>query len=368
MASLPVETVQAIANAEVGVGGIINSTDPVDRINNFSQSLSAAADLVGNPLGVIATNGLALQVALAKMQLDSQDGKPLSPADVLSAVGNIVAMAAAGAIILSPVGRAATIFKIVSITLGVSQVILPLAISDAAAATNNAAKAVLPRRDPLTLDLDGDGLETTAIAATNPILFDHDGDGIKNGTGWVKPDDGFLVRDVNGNGTIDNGRELFGDSTIKSNGQTAKDGFDALADLDSNLDGKIDSLDTQFANLRIWRDLNQDGISQTGELFTLASLNIASINVAKTAHSQTLANGNQIADIGSYTKTDGTQVAVGEVTGSLADINLASDTFHRSFTNVLDTTSVATLPDMQGSGKVRDLRQVTNDVEWRVAA
>ena len=126
----------------------------------------------------------------------------------------------------------------------------------------DAAKAVLPpRRDPLTFDLDGDGLETTAIAATNPILFDHDGDGVKNGTGWVKPDDGFLVRDVNGNGTIDNGRELFGDSTIKSNGQTATDGFDALADLDSNADGKIDSNDTQFNNLRIWRDLNQDGIS-----------------------------------------------------------------------------------------------------------
>ena len=245
--------------------------------------------------------------------------------------------------------------------------ILESGINSKAKSAADAAKAVLPpRRDPLTLDLDGDGLETTAIAATNPILFDHDGDGVKNGTGWVKPDDGFLVLDKNGNGTIDNGRELFGDSTILTSGaragQNAIDGFDALTDLDSlanggNADGKISNLDTQFANLRIWRDLNQDGISQTGELFTLASLNIASINVAKTAHSQTLSNGNQIADIGSYTKTDGTQVAVGEVTGSLADINLASDTFHRSFTNVLDTTSVATLPDMQGSGKVRDLRE-----------
>ena len=240
-------------------------------------------------------------------------------------------------------------------------------IKDAAKSAADAAKNFVRRRDPLTFDLNGNGLETTAIAATNPILFDHDGDGIKNGTGWVKPDDGFLV-DVNGNGTIDNGRELFGDSTILTNGaragQTAKDGFDALADLDSNADGKIDANDAQFSNLRIWRDLNQDGISQTGELFTLASLNIASINVTSTAHSQTLANGNQIADIGSYTKTDGSQVAVGEVTGSLADVNLASDTFHRSFTDVLDTTAVATLPDMQAcpersrrsSGKVRGLR------------
>ena len=227
----------------------------------------------------------------------------------------------------------------------------------------DAAKATLPpRRDPLTLDLDNDGLETTAIAATNPILFDHDGDGIKNGTGWVSSDDGFLVLDKNGNGSIDSGRELFGDNTIKSNGQTATDGFDALADLDSianggNADGRISSADAQFANLRIWRDLNQDGISQSNELFTLSSQNIASINVTKTANSQTLANGNQIADLGSFTRTDGSTGTAGAVTGNLADINLASDTFHRTFPNVLDTTSVATLPDMQGSGAVRDLRE-----------
>ena len=253
--------------------------------------------------------------------------------------------------------------------------ILESGINSKAKSAADAAKAVLPpRRDPLTFDLHGDGLETTAIAATNPILFDHDGDGVKNGTGWVKPDDGFLVRDVNGNGSIDNGRELFGDSTILTSGaragQNALDGFDALSDLDSianggNADGKISNLDTQFSNLRIWRDLNQDGISQMGdsvtglgrELFTLTELGIASINIAKTSNSQTLSNGNQIADIGSFTRTDGTQAAVGEVTGNLADINLASDTFHRSFTNVLDTTNVATLPDMQGSGKVRDLRE-----------
>ncbi len=92
-----------------------------------------------------------------------------------------------------------------------------------------------PRRDPLTLDLDGDGLETVGIAATNPIQFDHDGDGIKNGTGWVSSDDAFLVLDKNSNGTIDNGRELFGDNTIKSNGQLATDGLDSTAKCDNRM-------------------------------------------------------------------------------------------------------------------------------------
>ena len=229
-------------------------------------------------------------------------------------------------------------------------------------AADAAKAALLPRRDPLTFDLNGDGLNTVGVSTTNPILFDHNADGIKTGTGWVQPDDAFLVLDKNGNGTIDNGRELFGDATLKSNGQLASNGFDALADLDTianggNADGIVNASDTQYAGLRLWRDLNQDGISQTGELFTLASQNIIGINVASNAHSQILPNGNQLADTGSFIKADGTQGEVGAVTGDLGDINLASDTFHRSFTTTLDTSSVATLPDMQGSGVVRDLRE-----------
>ena len=132
-----------------------------------------------------------------------------------------------------------------------------------------ASGTTVPRRDPLVLDLDGDGIETTSTRDGTVILFDHDGDGIKTGTGWVKPDDGWLVLDRNGNGTIDTGRELFGVDTRKSNGQLATDGFDALKDLDANGDGKIDAADSVFANLRIWRDLNQDGTSQANELSRL---------------------------------------------------------------------------------------------------
>lgn len=181
---------------------------------------------------------------------------------------------------------------------------------------------------------------TTALgelAAAAGILFDHDGDGIKSGTGWVAPDDGLLVWDKSGNGLIDSGRELFGDAFIKPNGQTAQDGFDALATLDSNGDGVVSALDANFNQLRIWQDANQDGISQAAELKTLSSLNIASIKVSKTANSQTLANGNQVADLGTYTKTDGSVGAIGE-TAQLADVNLAVDTFHRSFGNTLRPT------------------------------
>ncbi|MBD9359667.1 calcium-binding protein [Methylomonas fluvii] len=213
------------------------------------------------------------------------------------------------------------------------------------------------RRDPLVFDLDGDGLETAGVNTANPIYFDHDADGVKTATGWVKADDAFLVLDKNANGTIDSGRELFGDAMLKSNGQLAADGFDALRDLDANLDGKVDANDAQFANLRLWRDLNQDGISQANELFTLGSQNIAAINVGSTEHSQVVANGNQLADLGSYVKTDGSSGALGEVSGDLGDINLIQDTFHSQFSDHLNTTGFEALPDMQGAGQVRSLRE-----------
>jgi hypothetical protein len=147
--------------------------------------------------------------------------------------------------------------------------------------------ATVPRRgDPLTFDLDGDGIETTGRG--NRIVFDHNADGVKNGTGWVNADDGLLVLDRDGNGTIDSGRELFGDNTIKSNGERAQNGFDALADWDVNEDGVIDAQDEIFTELRLWRDLNQDGISQSEELLTLSDLNIASINLQNTKNNTNL--------------------------------------------------------------------------------
>jgi Ca2+-binding RTX toxin-like protein len=221
-------------------------------------------------------------------------------------------------------------------------------------AAQNWVQPVFRGYDPLILDLNGNGIETVAANLASPILFDHEGDSIKSGTGWIAPSDGFLALDRNGNGAIDNGSELFGNSTSLVAGAAAADGFAALAQEDTNADGVVNALDANFTNLRVWQDLNQDGMSQQGELKTLAELGIVGINVAKTENSRMLPGGNEIADLGSFTRTDGT-------TSVMADVNLAADTFHRSFTNEIPTTpQTATLPDMQGSGVVRDLRQAAS--------
>ena len=82
--------------------------------------------------------------------------------------------------------------------------------------------------DPLVLDLDGDGIETVAAGGFKGAMFDHDKSGIQTATGWVKPDDGFLVVDRNGDGIINDGSELFGDGTILSDGSKATNGYQAL--------------------------------------------------------------------------------------------------------------------------------------------
>ncbi|RYH66537.1 MAG: hypothetical protein EON54_04740, partial [Alcaligenaceae bacterium] len=48
-----------------------------------------------------------------------------------------------------------------------------------------AARSWIAPRDPLVLDLDGDGIEAVGINPSRPILFDHDGDGTRNATGWI---------------------------------------------------------------------------------------------------------------------------------------------------------------------------------------
>ena len=167
--------------------------------------------------------------------------------------------------------------------------------------------------DPLVLDLDGDGIETIAHNKSNGAFFDNDSDGLKVATGWVKSDDGLLVFDRNGDGVINDGTEVFGDNTQLENGEKALHGFEALADLDSNKDGKIDKNDKLFDHLKIWRDLNHDGISQEGELFNLKDLEIKSLNLAYQDTNQTLNGNNLLTQIGSYEKEDGSIHKMGDV-------------------------------------------------------
>ena len=123
--------------------------------------------------------------------------------------------------------------------------------------------------DPLVINLDGDA-SGADITADQTVYFDIDGDGIGEAISWVTGDDGFLVRDLNGNGTIDDITEMFGNDQV--------DGFTALSALDADSNGVVEG--AELAGLQLWQDINQDGISQAGELSDLSAHDILSIDVS----------------------------------------------------------------------------------------
>ena len=188
------------------------------------------------------------------------------------------------------------------------------------------AKAFKDFQSPLVLDLNGDAkLALTDVwdesnNKKNLVRFDMALEGRAFVTGWVKGSDGFLAYDRNGNGKIDDASELFGEYTSADvlGPKTFKNGFDALAVFDMNHDGVIDAKDKDFDKLVVWTDLNQNGVTDKGELKSLASLDIASINLShkdlKDAKGAYPVNaGNEVRLSGVFTKTDGKTYQIADV-------------------------------------------------------
>jgi len=148
--------------------------------------------------------------------------------------------------------------------------------------------------DPIVLDLDGDGFELSHMK--NGVEFDINADGVMDKTGFVKPDDGLLVLDRNGNGKIDNGKELFGDQ------HGAKDGFAELSKFDGDGNGVIDSNDAIYFKLQVWQDLNQDGNSSRNELNSLKDMGIDSIDLKNRKVINSHINGNILTDFSTYSR------------------------------------------------------------------
>ncbi|MDP4732495.1 MAG: Ig-like domain-containing protein [Limnohabitans sp.] len=179
--------------------------------------------------------------------------------------------------------------------------------TQAAASTDFVVKVAAT---PLVLDLNGDGVKTVGL--DQGVQFDLLATGGKQNVGWVSKQDGLLVMDLNGDGQINNGSELFGDRTRLSDGTLAKDGWAALAAQDSNADGVINAQDANFAKMSVWVDANSNGTTEAGELSTLADQQISSISLAHGV-STVQQNGNVLDGNGSFTTTDGAKHAMTDV-------------------------------------------------------
>jgi len=151
---------------------------------------------------------------------------------------------------------------------------------------------------PIVLDLGGNGFRFSGL--DEAVAFDLDGDGATERLGWTEGsgDEAFLVLDRNGNGLIEDGRELFGGVTSQPPSEHP-DGFKALRVFDQPAqggtgDGWIAADDAIYPHLRLWLDRNHDGISQPVELSGLAAWGVEGIALGVVESRRRDRHGNEL--------------------------------------------------------------------------
>ena len=134
--------------------------------------------------------------------------------------------------------------RTLSLQLNLTMASSRTAFSSTRLSLGNAAAPNL--KDPLVIHFEG----PVGDLSGQRFAFDLDADGRTEAMPFVGSGSGFLVLDRNGNGRVDDGRELFG--------ALSGDGFADLAALDEDGNGWIDSGDAAFSQLQVWR-MGADG-------------------------------------------------------------------------------------------------------------
>ena len=134
--------------------------------------------------------------------------------------------------------------------------------------------------DPLVLNFDGNVADIT----DQSFYFDLDQDGEKDLIRKLSNDSGYLALDLNGNGIIDDGSELFG---TKSG-----DGFKDLAAYDEDGNGWIDESDSIWSKLQIWCKSATDDV-----LYTLADKGVGAICLSNAETDFSLQKAGEVGGI-----------------------------------------------------------------------
>ncbi|MFO0617587.1 MAG: calcium-binding protein [Polyangiaceae bacterium] len=152
---------------------------------------------------------------------------------------------------------------------------------------------------PLVVAFDREAIHYTLATSEG---FDLIGDGSAQASDWPTASTPWLALDRDANGLIDGGSELFGSAVGLSTGVRAKHGFEALAELDDNGDGRIDAQDPRFAELSLWADVDADRSTDRSELTRVVDgdRRILSIDLAFTISPQCDARGNCAVERASF--------------------------------------------------------------------
>lgn len=160
--------------------------------------------------------------------------------------------------------------------------------------------------DPLVINLDANPTTVEDMK----FEFDLDADGEMDNISMLGQSSAFLALDLNGNGEIDDGSELFGTSS--------GDGFRDLSKYDSDGNGWIDEADDVFSKLRLWQ-VNADG---TRTLYTLKDKNVGALFLGNVNSDFSITDDNNktnatIRKSGIYLTEDGN-------VGTMAHVDLVS--------------------------------------------
>jgi hypothetical protein len=162
---------------------------------------------------------------------------------------------------------------------------------------------------PLVVDLTGSGVQFTDVSKA-PVRFT-----LGHATGysaWIANPESvaFVALDSNGNGSIDDVHELFGDRTAIGDKDGFSDGFSALAEYDSDKDGAITDRDAIFKDLLLWNDFDRDGQTDTGELSkATAALKSLSVKADRAVYFEDAAH-NQARGKSNVVRVDGSTSAM----------------------------------------------------------
>jgi hypothetical protein len=177
----------------------------------------------------------------------------------------------------------------------------------------------VPPYSPLVVDVKGNGIKLGPRGVG--VYFDLHADGSPVHMQWVRArgDEAFLVADLNSNGIVDDGSELFGEGTeLVLDGRKAVNGFIALQQYDSpalggNDDGQISNADTIWPMLRLWNDMNADGKSSRAEMKTPQALGLVAFDTIPRFSKRIDAAGNTMPYFSWVTRLRGPKVLMVDV-------------------------------------------------------